>query len=375
MLSEEVNGVAMNQAISGIQGIHHLHFYLWDLLYWQEQFCQVWGFEIEWQAPHTLDLCQGSIRLRLSQPAHADDEVARYLQDHSPGVVDVALTVGMQDISELAKLLQERGAEVEWSTAPLTGRTIANLEEPCLRLRTPYGLRHSLIPASAPAHLHPVRLFSHLDHVVLNVPQGSLQAAADWYEQVLGWRRLYRYSVGTEYSGLESVVVGDLQTGIQLAINEPTSVTSQVQEFLDAYPGPGIQHVALHSPDILSSLRRLRQGGVEFLQVPEGYYSMLQDKPYLDLQKMAGVNWRDLQEEGVFVDSTLPTSATNPTLLLLQTFTQPLFGKPTFFFEVIQRLGGATGFGEGNFQALFEALEQQQRQRQQQKHLTHADFS
>ncbi|MGQ9838869.1 MAG: 4-hydroxyphenylpyruvate dioxygenase family protein [Cyanobacteriota bacterium] len=357
----------MNQVISEIQGIHHLHFYLWDLPYWQEQFCRVWGFEIEWQAPHTLDLCQGSIRLRLSQPAHADDEVDRYLQEHSPGVVDVALTVEMQNISELAKLLQRRGAEVEWSSAPLGGRTpTANPEGPCLCLRTPYGLRHSLIPGSVPAHLHPVRLFSHLDHVVLNVPQGSLQAAADWYGQVLGWERLYRYSVGTEYSGLESVVVGDLQTGIQLAINEPTSVTSQIQEFLDAYPGPGIQHVALHSPDILSSLRRLRQGGVEFLQVPEGYYSRLEDEPYLNLQEIAGFDWLDLEEQEVLVDSTSLSSAPNPTPLLLQTFTQPLFGKPTFFFEVIQRLGGAIGFGEGNFQALFEALEQQQRQRQQQ---------
>ncbi|MCJ2543400.1 4-hydroxyphenylpyruvate dioxygenase family protein [Thermostichus vulcanus] len=350
----------MNQPISGIQGIHHLHFYLWDLPYWQEQFCQVWGFQIEQQAPHTLDLCQGSIRLRLSQPAHAGDEVDRYLQQHSPGIVDVALAVGKQDLSDLAGLLQRRGAEVGWIPAERESPS------PSLCLRTPYGLRHSLIPEPGSAPLYPSRLFSHLDHVVLNVGQGSLQAAADWYGQMLGWERLYHYSVGTEHSGLESWVVGDLQAGIQLAINEPTSATSQIQEFLDAYPGPGIQHVALHSPDILSSLRQLRRGGVEFLQVPAGYYSMLEGKRRPDLPEMAGIHWPDLQEQGVLLDSTLPASDPNPAPLLLQTFTQPLFGKPTFFFEIIQRLGGATGFGEGNFQALFEALEQQQLQRQQQ---------
>lgn len=350
----------MNQSVSGIQGIHHLHFYLWDLPYWREQFCRVWGFQIERQAPHTLDLCQGSIRLRLSQPAHVGDEVDRYLQQHSPGIVDVALAVDRQDGSDLAELLRGRGAELDWSTDETESPSVG------LCLLTPYGIRHSLIPGSVPAHPYPSRLFSHLDHVVLNVEQGSLQAAADWYGQVLGWERLYRYSIGTDHSGLESLVVGDPQVGIQLAINEPTSATSQIQEFLDAYPGPGIQHVALHSPDILRSLRQLRQGGVQFLRVPEGYYSMLQGELYPDLQEIAGIHWPDLQEQGILLDSTLPAADPHSAPLLLQTFTQPLFERPTFFFEIIQRLGGATGFGEGNFQALFEALEQQQLQRQQQ---------
>ncbi|MEN9202476.1 MAG: VOC family protein [Thermostichus sp. DG_1_6_bins_120] len=350
----------MNQSISGIQAIHHLHFYLRDLPYWQEQFCQVWGFQIERQAPHTLDLCQGSLRLRLSQPAHGGDEVDRYLQQHPPGVVDVALAVG-QEVVDVVAQLQGRGAEVE--RMPIQPE--AGSAHWCLR--TPYGLRHSLIPGSAPAS--PYRLFSHLDHVVLNVEQGSLQAAAEWYGQVLGWRCLYRYSISTDYSGLESVVIGDPSLGIHLAINEPTSPSSQIQEFLDVHHGPGIQHVALHSPDIVASLRQLRRAGVTFLQVPPSYYANLENQlsTKLGLEKGVGslfrarICWQDLVEQEILLDVTLPSSEQTP--LLLQTFTQPLFHQPTFFFEIIQRLGGATGFGEGNFQALFEALERQQRQR------------
>ncbi|MFS8824439.1 VOC family protein, partial [Synechococcus sp. R6-6] len=247
----------MNQSNRIVQGIHHLHFYLWDLPRWQEHFCQVWGFRMDGQLGSTLCLRQGSLRLRLSQPAHAGDEVDRYLQQHSPGVVDVALAVEEQELLGLAELLQRRGAQVEWIPAEDEGC-------PALCLRTPYGLRHSLIPSSGIPDSAPAEenLFSHWDHLVLNVEQGSLQAAADWYGQVLGWRSLYRYSIRTNTSGLESVVVGDPEAGIQLAINEPTCAASQIQEFLDAHHGPGLQHAALHSSDVFASVRRLRQGGV-----------------------------------------------------------------------------------------------------------------
>ncbi|MEN9223994.1 MAG: VOC family protein [Thermostichus sp. HHBFW_bins_43] len=353
----------MNQPTRIVQGIHHLHFYLWDLPHWQEYFCHIWGFQVENQTDNTLHLHQGSLRLRLSQPAHVGDAVDRYLQQHSPGIVDVALAVGRQDLSDLAGRLQERGAEVKWIPAETENTP------PSLCLCPPYGLRHSLIPGPVPAHSHPSRLFSHLDHVVLNVGQGSLQAAADWYGQVLGWARLYRYSIGTDHSGLESWVVGDPKMGIHLAINEPTSATSQIQEFLDAHHGPGIQHVALHSPDIVATLRQLRRAGVNFLQVPPGYYATLEralaSGTYSRLGIQQTIPWQDLVEQEILLDATLSASDDQQAPLLLQTFTQPLFGQPTFFFEIIQRLGGATGFGEGNFQALFEALERQQRQRQQ----------
>lgn len=355
----------MNQSNRIVQGIHHLHFYLWDLPRWQEHFCQVWGFRMEGQLGSTLCLRQGSLRLRLSQPAHAGDEVDRYLQQHSPGVVDVALAVEEQELLGLAELLQRRGAQVEWIPAEDEGC-------PALCLRTPYGLRHSLIPSSGIPDSAPAEenLFSHWDHLVLNVEQGSLQAAADWYEQVLGWRSLYRYSIRTDNSGLESVVVGDPEAGIQLAINEPTCAASQIQEFLDAHHGPGLQHAALHSSDVFASVRRLRQGGVNFLQVPPEYYTNLARELASGAILRSGglppaISWHDLVEQQLLLDATLPASDSPHPPLLLQTFTQPLFGRPTFFFEVIQRLGGATGFGEANFQALFEALERQQRQRQQ----------
>ncbi|MEO0852348.1 MAG: VOC family protein, partial [Cyanobacteria bacterium J06648_11] len=162
---------------------------------------------------------------------------------------------------------------------------------------------------------------------------------------------LDRFDIQTPHSGLRSVVMGCRDRGLQLPINEPSHARSQVQEFLDANGGPGIQHVALHSSDIERSVRTLRDRGVEFLSIPESYYERLRDRAAL------GDRADRLHALHLLADLE------RPDRLLLQTFARPLFDEPTFFYEIVQRHQRALGFGEGNFQALYEAIEREQHHR------------
>jgi 4-hydroxyphenylpyruvate dioxygenase len=190
-----------------------------------------------------------------------------------------------------------------------------------------------------------------IDHVVGNVERGSLDWWVRYYETVLGLDELLHFSdeqISTEYSALMSTVVwnGDK---IVLPINEPAEGRrkSQIEEYLDYYRSPGVQHLALRTPDIVQAVRALRARGVRFLEVPPEYYDEAR-------QRMAGVElpWEALAELGILVDR-------DQDGYLLQIFTENLGDRPTVFFEIIQR-EGAKGFGEGNFKALFEAIERAQ---------------
>jgi 4-hydroxyphenylpyruvate dioxygenase len=201
--------------------------------------------------------------------------------------------------------------------------------------------------SSAPA---PVGL-SHVDHVVGNVEPGQMSRWVEYYERVLGLEQFVTFGadqISTEYSALVSTVVWNGST-VVLPINEPAEGRrkSQIQEYLDYYGSPGVQHLALHTSDIIAAVRSMRARGVRFLSVPPEYYDDAR-------QRMAGVDlpWDDLSELGILVDRDEDGH-------LLQIFTEPLCDRPTVFFEIIQR-AGAKGFGEGNFKALFEAIERAQ---------------
>jgi 4-hydroxyphenylpyruvate dioxygenase len=150
----------------------------------------------------------------------------------------------------------------------------------------------------------------------------------------------------------------------QIPINEPTSANSQIQEFLDANRGVGIQHIALQTDDIVQTVAQLRQDGLKFLSVPNAYYDRLADRPGFQSQD---TDWSAIATQEILVDWPQET----PEAMLLQVFTETVFPEPTFFFEIIQRQTyqakgecyRAAGFGEGNFQALFEAIEQEQMKR------------
>jgi 4-hydroxyphenylpyruvate dioxygenase len=193
-----------------------------------------------------------------------------------------------------------------------------------------------------------------IDHVVGNVEAGHLDEWVDWYCDVLGFSQMRHFGadqISTQYSALRSTVVHN-GGGIVMPINEPAPglKKSQIEEYLDAYRGPGVQHIALATPDIVTAVGAMRDRGVRFLEMPATYYE--------DAKRRVAdfdLPWSDLQRLDIEVD--VDTGG-----YLLQIFTETVTDRPTLFIEIIQR-EGATGFGEGNFKALFEAIEREQARR------------
>ncbi|MEM6447644.1 MAG: VOC family protein [Cyanobacteria bacterium P01_D01_bin.123] len=361
--------LAIAVGVSGVQewsclAVDYIRFYVDDAEHWRQYYCNIWNFSerSRWQSAHTLDiwLSHARIHILLSQAIAPESPVARYRGHQAQGVAEVGLQV--KHLDRAVEHLK-RSFDVHWLPGWNEGRARG------VRLQTPFGICHTLIERSGlpqlgdgllpdTHHSNPVRsdldeevAFTHIDHVVLNVGCGQLDDAMQWYEQAFGLELLDRFDIQTPYSGLRSVVMGRRDRGLQLPINEPTHPQSQVQEFLDANGGAGIQHVAFHSSDIARSVRGLRERGVEFLSVPPTYYAQLATSPHL----------RDRVEQ--LRANRLLADLEPPDRLLVQTFARPLFGEPTFFYEIVQRQRRAIGFGEGNFQALYEAIERDQQQR------------
>jgi 4-hydroxyphenylpyruvate dioxygenase len=193
-----------------------------------------------------------------------------------------------------------------------------------------------------------------IDHVVGNVHKGALAGWVDFYHHVMGFEQLVHFGddqISTEYSALMSTVVWD-GSKVVLPLNEPADgkKKSQIQEYLECYGSAGVQHIALRTDDIVSTVTAMRQRGVRFLTVPDAYYDDVSERlSELDLP------WPRLQELGILIDR-------DSDGYLLQIFTENVTDRPTVFFEVIQR-EGAKGFGAGNFKALFEAIERAQARR------------
>ena len=194
-----------------------------------------------------------------------------------------------------------------------------------------------------------------IDHIVGNVELGAMNQWVEYYERVFGMTEMIHFSdeaISTEYSALMSKVVTDGNGRVKFPINEPAEGKrkSQIDEYLEFYESAGAQHIAVATRDIVGTVRTLKECGVEFLTVPDTYYDEVPDrvpevKPQLD----------DLREQGILVDH-------DDEGYLLQIFTKPVGDRPTVFFEIIER-HGARGFGEGNFKALFEAIEREQDRR------------
>jgi 4-hydroxyphenylpyruvate dioxygenase len=193
-----------------------------------------------------------------------------------------------------------------------------------------------------------------IDHIVLNVAAGDLERAVAWYEEVLDFQPQQAFKIKTDRSALYSRVMLSRNGSVQLPINEPASAHSQIQEFLDVNRGPGIQHIALQTPNIVDAIALFRaSGGLSLLPVPDSYYSQLKQRQGLPL---SAFELEAIAKQEILVD----WKEDNQKAVLLQIFTQPIFGQPTFFFEFIERRYQAQGFGEGNFRALFEAIEKEQ---------------
>jgi 4-hydroxyphenylpyruvate dioxygenase len=205
-----------------------------------------------------------------------------------------------------------------------------------------------------PAPVGPAVGLQRIDHCVGNVELGRLGEWVGFYRDVMGFAQLVHFGddqISTEYSALMSTVVWD-GSKVVLPINEPAhgKKKSQIEEYLDFYRGPGVQHIAMRTDDIVSTVAALRDRGVRFLRVPDAYYADARAR-LADL----GLPWDELQRLGVLVDRDADG-------YLLQIFSETITDRPTVFFEIIQR-EGAKGFGAGNFKALFEAIEREQARR------------
>jgi 4-hydroxyphenylpyruvate dioxygenase len=205
-----------------------------------------------------------------------------------------------------------------------------------------------------PSTFHPVGLKA-IDHIVANVEEGKMDEWVEFHERVLGFSLLASFDdkdISTEYSALMSRVVADGQARIKLPINEPAKGRrrSQIEEYLRFHHGPGVQHIAMATDDIIASIRAMRANDVSFLRVPPSYYEILPGRV-----GPIDEDLRELAELGILVDR-------DDEGYLLQIFTKPVEDRPTLFFEIIQR-HGARSFGKGNFKALFEAIEREQARR------------
>lgn len=296
----------------------------------------------------TIEYLVGNDHLLFSiaSPLSSASPVAEYLQHHPSGVKNISFQV--PDLAVIRHRVDRLGLEV------LAGST----ELSSLKIRGWGSVEHTFIQSS-PAPIIPAinsqDLITGIDHLVLNVAVGELDLATNWYQNLFDFQVQQTFDIHTQASGLTSNALISACGKIRFNINQPSSNNSQIQDFLDRHHGAGIQHIALQTNNIFTAIDRMRQQQLAFLEIDPAYYSQLQN---LDLttqnSALTHEEWHQLQNLQILAD----WSESSPEAVLLQIFTQPIFEAPTFFFEIIERRNLAKGFGRGNFQALFEAIEQ-----------------
>jgi 4-hydroxyphenylpyruvate dioxygenase len=303
---------------------------------------------------------QGKIRLVLTSALHPEGPIADHVSRHGDGVRDLAFWVddartawataverGATSVQEPTELRDENGVIVQAAIATY-GDTIHSIVE-----RKNY--RGLFLPgfraASSPLAPAPIGL-KYVDHCVGNVELGKMNTWVEFYSKVLGFFNLLTFDdkdISTEYSALMSKVMSNGNGRIKFPINEPAAgkKKSQIDEYLEFYGGPGVQHIACATDDIIATVTSMRSRGVEFLSTPTSYYADL-------VQRIGRIEEpiEVLADLGILVDR-------DDEGYLLQIFTKPVQDRPTLFYEIIQRKG-AKGFGKGNFRALFEAIEREQ---------------
>jgi 4-hydroxyphenylpyruvate dioxygenase len=301
---------------------------------------------------------QGRARLLLVTPYRSNSPEAAHLHAHGDAIIDIAFHVDDADAAFHEAL--RRGAEPAIAPRTLTDEH-GSVRHAAIKtygdtIHSFYGFGSYTGPflpgyVSRPVAGQNVGILR-IDHMVGNVELGRMDHWAQWYSDVLGFARFISFDdkdISTEYSALMSIVMSDDSHAIKFPLNEPAAGRrkSQIDEYLDFYGGPGVQHVALLTQDIAHTVSALRANGVEFLNVPDSYYDLLPSRvgvidEELDLIRSMRI-LVDRDEEGY----------------LLQLFSRPVEDRPTVFYEIIQRKG-SRGFGKGNFRALFEAIEREQ---------------
>lgn len=355
-----------------IHGTDHAEFYVGNAKQAAYFYRAAMGFHLlAYRGPETgtrdrtsYVLEQNKIRFVLTTPLLPTGEIAEHVFKHGDGIKSIALTV--EDAQSAWEETTKRGAvsgqpptvlkdeygEVRLSAIKLYGDTIHTFVE-----RSAYGgaFLPGFVPVPGPDPIARETGLFHIDHMVGNVGWGQMNTWVNFYQDVMGFRMFKHFDdqdISTEYSALMSKVMANGNERVRFPINEPAEGKrkSQIEEYLDFYGGPGVQHIAMATHNIIETVTKLRRQGIEFLQVPTTYYEDLTarvgkiDEPLDELAQLGILVDRD--DEGY----------------MLQIFTKPVEDRPTLFFEIIQRKGSRS-FGKGNFKALFEAIEREQARR------------
>ncbi len=303
---------------------------------------------------------QDKIRLVLTSPLHSDTIIGQHIDKHGDGVKVIALWV--DDAADAWRQTTSRGAKsfmeptVEEDQHGRVVRAGIHTYGEVIHMfveRKDYS--GPFLPGYVEwkTNFHPDSVgLKFVDHMVGNVELGRMNHWVKFYEDVMGFTNIITFDdkdISTEYTALMSKVMSSGNGRIKFPINEPAAgkKKSQIEEYLDFYEGEGVQHLAVATDNIIDTVSKLRDRGVEFLRIPATYYETVLDRVGEIDEDLA-----PLQELGILIDR-------DPEGYLLQIFTRPIQARPTMFFEIIQRKG-ARSFGKGNFKALFEAIEREQ---------------
>jgi 4-hydroxyphenylpyruvate dioxygenase len=354
-----------------INGTDYIEFYVGNAKQASYYYRTAFGFRlVAYAGPETgvrdrasYVLQQGKVRLMLTTPMGPDSEISEHIKRHGDGVKVLALWVDDAERSWMETT--SRGAR---SAGAPTTLTDAHGEVKVASIHTYGDTIHTFVERRnyngvfMPGYeamddgfqTEPVGLL-YVDHCVGNVELGQMNEWVRFYEDVMGFKLLLTFDdkdISTEYSALMSKVVSNGTGYVKFPINEPAEgkKKSQIDEYLEFYHGPGVQHIAIATNDIVHTVKELKRRGVQFLQVPKTYYDDL-----LDRVGPIDEDIEPLRDLGILVDR-------DDEGYLLQLFSKPVEDRPTLFYEIIQRKG-AQSFGKGNFKALFEAIEREQARR------------
>ena len=368
LLTEEKVTTNATQDFLPLNGTDHIEFYVGNAKQSAYYYQTAWGYElVAYSGPETgvrdrasYVLQQQKIRLVLTSALSPEHEISKHHLLHGDGVKVIALWVddarksfeettkrGAKPVQEPTDIKDEFG-EVVVSAIATYGETIHKFIERknyTGAFMPGYVAKKSNVPVTSVG-------LKHIDHCVGNVELGHMNTWVKFYEDVMGFKLLLTFDdkdISTEYSALMSKVVSNGSGYVKFPINEPAAgkKKSQIEEYIDFYRSAGLQHIAIATDDILTTVAELRARGVEFLHVPDSYYDEVWDRVGAineDVNAVRKLNILvDRDDEGY----------------LLQLFTKPVQDRPTVFYEIIQRCG-AKSFGKGNFKALFESIEREQ---------------
>ncbi len=366
MSTQPIVAPSDTQDFMPLHGIDHVEFYVGNALQAASFWMHSLGFKrvayagletgVRDRASHVLE--QGRIRIVLTGALVPDHEIGAHVARHGDGVKVIALSV--PDVEHAYREAVARGARGVRAPYELTDEqgvvrlaSIATYGETLHTFVDRSQYRGAFLPGFVARDDDPgaAGLLA-IDHIVGNVELGAMDRWVSYYENVFGMREMIHFSdddISTEYSALMSKVVTNGNGRVKFPLNEPAEGKrkSQIDEYLEYYGGAGAQHLAVATRDIVKCVEALRSRGIEFLRTPETYYDDVPER----IGEIAE-DVEDLRRLGILVDR-------DDEGYLLQIFTKPIGDRPTVFLEVIER-HGARGFGDGNFKALFEAIEREQ---------------